>query len=137
LIKMIRALFIRLWSIQLLRFLMVGGVNTIFGYTVFAGLILLHLHYVIAALIAQICGVLFNFKTTGTLVFKNKNNRLIVRFIGVYVFTYLLNIGLLKLFDLYGVKSLIAGAIILIPVALVSFALNKIFVFEVLKIKQT
>lgn len=131
-IRMIRSLFIRLWSIQLLRFLVVGGVNTIFGYAVFAGLILLHLHYVIAALLAQICGVLFNFKTTGTLVFKNKNNRLIFRFIGVYAFTYLLNIGLLKIFDIYGMKSLIAGAIILIPVALISYTLNKKLVFEVL-----
>lgn len=128
----IRSLIIRLWSIQILRFFIVGGVNTVFGYGVFAGLILLHLHYVLAALIAQICGVLFNFKTTGTLVFKNKNNNLIFRFFGVYLFTYLLNIGLLKFFDIYGVGSLIAGAIIILPVSLVSFLLNKKMVFTVL-----
>jgi putative flippase GtrA len=119
----------RFWSIQLLRFLVVGGLNTIFGYSVFATFILLHFHYVIAALLAQICGVLFNFKTTGILVFKNKNNRLLYRFFGVYLFTYLVNIGLLKVFDIYGVKSLIAGAIIVLPLALVSFMLNKKFVF--------
>ena len=109
---------------------MVGGVNTAFGYTVFAVFILLGLHYVLAALLGQICGILFNFKTTGTIVFKNKDNRLIFRFFGVYLFTYLLNIGLLKVFDFYGVGSLVAGAIIILPIAFISFLLSRRFVFN-------
>jgi putative flippase GtrA len=112
--------------------LVVGGINTVFGYTVFAIFILLQLHYVIAALLAQICGILFNFKTTGTIVFKNRNNRLIFRFFGVYLITYLLIIGLLKVFDLYGVGSLVAGAIIVLPMAFVSFLLMRKFVFSTL-----
>jgi putative flippase GtrA len=120
-----------------LRFLVVGGINTLFGYSVFALFILLHLHYVLAALLAQICGVLFNFKTTGFLVFKNKDNRLVFRFFGVYLFTYLLNIGLLKLFDLNGVSnSLVAGAFIALPLALISFILNRKFVFPNLSEKS-
>jgi putative flippase GtrA len=130
LIKQIRALFIRLWSIQILRFLIVGGLNTIFGYTLFAVFILLQLHYVLAALLGQICGILFNFKTTGALVFKNRENRLIFRFFGVYGVTYLITIGLLKIFDYYGIGSLVAGAIILLPIAFLSFLLNKRFVFN-------
>jgi putative flippase GtrA len=130
LIKQIRALFIRLWSIQFLRFLIVGGLNTVFGYTVFAVFILFNLHYVLAALLGQICGILFNFKTTGALVFKNRENRLIFRFFGVYGVTYLITIGLLKIFDYYGIGSLVAGAIILLPIAFLSFLLNKRFVFN-------
>jgi putative flippase GtrA len=110
----------------------VGGVNTVFGYTVFAVFILLGLHYVLAALLGQICGILFNFKTTGTIVFRNKDNRLISRFFGVYLFTYLLTIGLLKVFDFYGIGSLVAGAIIILPIALLSFSLNRKFVFNTL-----
>lgn len=120
----------RLWSIPFLRFLVVGGINTVFGYGVFALLILLSLHYVIAALLATICGILFNFKTTGTLVFKNRDNRLIFKFFGVYLITYLLMISLLKVFDLYGVGSLVAGAIIVLPLAVVSFLLMRKFVFK-------
>jgi putative flippase GtrA len=130
LIKQIQALFFRLWSIQILRFLIVGGLNTIFGYTLFAVFILLQLHYVLAALLGQICGILFNFKTTGALVFKNRENRLIFRFFGVYGVTYLITIGLLKIFDYYGIGSLVAGAIILLPIAFLSFLLNKRFVFN-------
>jgi len=130
LIKNIIALVRRLWAIQLLRFLFVGGINTLFGYGVFAFFILMGLHYTIAALLGQICGVLFNFKTYGTLVFKNKNNWLIFRFIGVYIVSYLLNIGFLKLFNYYGVNNLIAGAILMIPMALITFVLNRRFVFS-------
>jgi putative flippase GtrA len=129
LIYKIGTLIRRLWSIQILRFLVVGGVNTVFGYSVFALFILLGLHYVLAALLAQICGILFNFKTTGTLVFKNKDNRLLLRFFGVYLFAYLLYIGLLKLFDMASVGSLVAGAIIVLPMAVVSFLLMRRFVF--------
>jgi putative flippase GtrA len=111
----------------------VGGINTVFGYAVFALFILMGLHYVLAALISTVCGILFNFKTTGTLVFKNKDNRLIFRFFGVYLFTYLINIGLLKLFDMAGVGSLVAGAIIVLPMAVVSFLLMRRFVFKTLE----
>jgi putative flippase GtrA len=130
LIKRIIQLIRQLWAIQIIRFLFVGGINTVFGYGVFALFILLHLHYVVAALLANICGVLFNFKTTGTLVFKNKGNRLIFRFFGVYIITYFINVGLLKVFDYYGIKSLIAGAIIVLPLSLLSFTLMKKFVFN-------
>ena len=107
-----------------------GGINTFFGYTVFAVLISLQLHYVIAALLATICGILFNFKTTGIIVFHNKNNWLISRFFGVYVINYLLIVGLLKVFNLYGVSNLIAGAIILLPVSFFGFLLQRKYVFK-------
>jgi putative flippase GtrA len=83
-----------------------------------------------AALIATICGILFNFQSTGMLVFKNRDNRLLLRFFGVYLFTYLLNIGLLTVFDMAGVGSLIAGAIIAIPKAIASFLLMRKLVFR-------
>lgn len=112
---------------------MVGGINALFGYSVFALFILLGLHYVLAALLATICGILFNFKTTGKLVFKNKDNRLIFRFFGVYLITYFLIVGLLKLFDMAGVAPLVAGAIIVLPMGVVSFLLMKKLVFKTFK----
>jgi putative flippase GtrA len=136
LIKQVGALIHRFWSIQLLRFFVVGGLNTVFGFTVYSILILLHLHYVLAALLGQICGALFNFKTTGTIVFKNKDNRLIFRFFAVYLVTYLITIGLLKLFHVYHIGSLVAGAIIIVPIASLSFFLNKRFVFNRLQKKN-
>ena len=132
-IRQIIAVVRRLWANQFLRFLVVGAVNTAFGYSIFAVLILLHLHYTVAALLSTICGVLFNFKTTGVLVFKNKDNRLIFRFFGVYLITYLLSIGSLRVFEIAGIGSLVAAAIMILPVSFVGFLLMRKFVFKSLK----
>ncbi len=120
----------RLWAVSFIRFLFVGGLNTLFGYSVFALFILLGLHYALAALIGTILGILFNFKTTGTIVFKSDDNRLIVRFFGVYGFMYMVNVGVLKLFRELGVHVLITAAVATLPMAMISFLLMRRFVFR-------
>lgn len=116
-----------------------GGVNTAFGYGVFAALILLNRHFgivsaeaelVLAPLVSQICGILFNFKTTGTIVFKNRSNRLIFRFFGVYSITYLLNYGILRVLESFGISRLVGGAITVLPLALLAYFLNRRYVFN-------
>ncbi len=115
---------------QLLSFLLVGILNTIFGYSLFVLFIYLGLYYPIAVLFSTILGVLFNFKTIGKLVFGSSDNCLIFRFILVYVITYLLNIFFFWLFKRLGFDNMyINGFVLLIPLAAVSFLLNKFFVF--------
>lgn len=115
---------------QVIKFLAVGVLNTLFGYGMFNLFLFLGFHYVMAVLLGTILGVLFNFKTIGTFVFGSKNNRLIFRFVMVYVVIYLLNILFLYIFTLLNFDVRIAGAILLVPMAVVSFGLNKFFVFE-------
>lgn len=114
---------------KFIKFLIVGGINTLFGYLVYALLIMLNLHYSIAVLFATILGILFNFKTTGKLIFNNDNNRLILKFVGVYAATYVINLTFLKIFEFFKVNMFLAGAILLFPMALITFVLNKKFVF--------
>jgi putative flippase GtrA len=108
----------------------VGGLNTLFGYSLFAVLIYAGLHYTVAVFIGTIIGVLFNFKTTGKLVFKSHDNGLIWKFFGVYGVIYLLNIIGLYLLEKISIDIYIAGMILILPMALVSFGLNKRFVFK-------
>lgn len=115
---------------RFIRFLLVGGLNTVFGYGVWAFLIFIGLHYMTATAIGTIIGILFNFKTTGCLVFRNHNNRLLWRFLSVYGIVYLLNIALLRGFELLNINLYIAGLIILLPLAGVSFFLMRCFVFK-------
>lgn len=115
---------------KLIRFFIVGGINTIFGYSVFAILIFLKFHYSIATLLSVILGVLFNFKTTGKLVFENTNNFLIFKFIGVYVIIYILNVVSLKILEIIKVNMYLAGMLLILPMAIVSFMLNNKFVFK-------
>ncbi|MFR8440345.1 MAG: GtrA family protein [Campylobacter sp.] len=116
---------------QLFSFLLVGILNTIFGYGLFALFIYLGLYYPLAVLLSTILGVLFNFKTIGGLVFGSNDNKLIFKFILVYVIIYLLNIFFLWLFKRLGFENMyLNGFILLIPLAAVSFLLNKFFVFR-------
>lgn len=115
---------------QFIKFLFVGGLNTAFGYSAYAVLIYLGIHYSLAALMATILGVLFNFKTTGRLVFRNRDNRLLAKFIGVYAIIYAINTASLGVFNLFKADMYLAGAVMLLPMAAVAFVLNKIFVFK-------
>jgi putative flippase GtrA len=114
---------------RFIRFLLVGALNTGFGYAVFAVLIFAHLHYAIAALLSTICGVLFNFKTTGRLVFGSRDNSLLVRFFGVYATTYVLGVLWLRVSTAYQWNVLIAAAVMMPPMAVLSYTLNRLFVF--------
>jgi putative flippase GtrA len=113
----------------LVRFLAVGFLNTVFGYSCFAVFLYAGVHYALALLLATLFGVLFNFKSIGVLVFKSHNNRLIFRFVAVYVFVYGVNVTLLKLLYVQGVGPYYGGAVLIMPMALLAFFLNRKFVF--------
>lgn len=114
---------------RLVLFFIVGGVNTAFGYSLYALLLYLHFHYALASLLATIGGVLFNFKTTGVIVFKSHDNRLLFRFIAVYTVTYLLNVVLLRIFSINNANMYLAGAALILPMAMLGFVMQKKFVF--------
>ena len=114
---------------KFIKFLFVGGINTAFSYSVYALCIFLKFHFTVASLISTVLGVLFNFKTTGTIVFKNSDNKLIFKFISVYVVTYFANICGLKIFDIFHFNMYYAGLIMVFPIAVLSFVLMKKFVF--------
>lgn len=112
------------------RFVMVGGLNTAFGYTIFASLVLLGFSSALALFIATLCGMIFNFLTTGRLVFANRDWRLFPRFIATYVIVYAFNLTLLRLIEEAGVWTLAAQAVCLLPTVVLSFLILRSFVFE-------
>ena len=115
---------------KFLRFLIVGSINTLFSTTIYAILIFLKAHYAIAILVAQVLGVLFNFKTTGKLVFESNDNKLIFRFFIVYVIVYLLSVSSVKILLIHNVNKYVAGILIAFPIAIISFTLFKKFVVK-------
>lgn len=115
---------------QFIVFLLVGVLNTLFGYSVYALLIFIGLHYSLAVLLSTCLGVLFNFKTIGKIVFKNSNNNLIVKFISVYALLYFLNVSLIKWLSHVSDNLYVTGLMAVVPVAMLAFILNKFFVFR-------
>lgn len=115
---------------KFIRFIFVGILNTIFGYSLFALFIYFNIHYSLAVFLSTLLGVLFNFKTIGNLVFKSNDNSLIFRFILVYVILYLCNISLISLSNKILNDYYLSGLIATICCAVISFMLNKKYVFK-------
>ena len=113
----------------MVRFVLVGGLNTSFSYAVYVGLIFMGLSYVVANFFALVLGILFSFRTQGALVFRNRDNRLIFRFAGFWFVLFLLNIGLISIFMRIGLNAYTAGAVALVPITLISYFVQKRLVF--------
>src|SRR5512141_497211 len=96
---------------RFVRFLLVGALNTVFGYSVFAVLVIIGVHYAIAALVSTVLGVLFNFKTTGRLVFSSRDNHMLIRFVGVYAISYVVGVFLLRASVALSINVLLASAV--------------------------
>ena len=112
---------------QFFRFLLIGVVNTLFGYGLFSLLLYLNIHYAIASFWATLLGVLFNFHTTGRFVFGSRDRMLIFKFVAVYAIVYLLGVGGLKALASFGINYYLGGALLLLPSAAVSFLLSGFF----------
>jgi len=121
----------RFWEIRLFRFFVIGAVNTLFSYLIYAGAILIGMHYTLATLISTVLGIIFNFFTTGKVVFRSLEGRRFFLFVLVYAVTYVVNILLLRLLvDGIHINKLIAGALVTLPVALLSYYLNARWTFR-------
>lgn len=113
-----------------ITYILVGILNTAVGYSLFAMFIYLKLHYSLAVLLSTVLGILFNFNTIGRLVFKSRDNTLIFRFFAVYGFTYLFNVAGLKVLSIFKFDMYVAGAALLLPMAVISYIFHKGFVFR-------
>lgn len=112
---------------RFLGFLLAGGVNTLFGYGVFSGLVLLGVPPHAALIVGAVTGVLFNFLTTST-VFRSRDLRLLPRFLAVYSAMLGLNMLLLEAAMRAGLGPLLAQAIVL-PIFTLTFLAMRRFVF--------
>lgn len=110
-------------------FIGIGSINFLFYYSVFALLHFMGASPTGAVIVATAIGVLFNFCTTGRVVFRSGNLRLLPRFIGVYVVQCSLNVLFLRLLIAGGVPVLIAEAFVVGVLAVFTFLALRKWVF--------
>lgn len=115
---------------RFIRFLLVGGLNTAFGYGVYALALFLGTHYAVAATLSTALGILFNFVTTGSLVFGQRDPARLHRFVAVYVVTWAVGVLALKAASALRIDLYLAGLLLLLPSAGLSFLLLRTFVFQ-------
>ena len=115
---------------RFVKFLFVGLINTAFGYSAYAFFVTFQINPSTALFLSYILGIFWNFKTTGSIVFKNKDNKLIFKFFLSYIFTFFVNKCSLEfLIDACGMNKYLAEAIVIPPVAVLSFLIFKTFIF--------
>ncbi|MBN3493422.1 GtrA family protein [Vibrio neptunius] len=115
---------------QIGRFILVGLLNTAVGYSLYALFIFSGFNYALSVLFSTILGVAFNFKTIGRFVFSNSNDGKIIRFLVVYGIVYLVNVTTIQCFLSMGLNSYMSGLIAIFPASIISFVLNKHYVFK-------
>ncbi len=121
----------RMWGQAFFRFLVIGAVNTTFGYGVYALFIVVGLPRFVALLATVIIGVLFNFVTTGSVVFGNRAAGLLPRFVAVYGASYVFNLCLLEAFCRAGGVDSLSGQALSLPfVVLFNYWAMKTLVFR-------
>jgi putative flippase GtrA len=117
---------------QPIKFLVVGAVNTIFGYSCYAGLLFIGLHYSLAALFGTLLGIAFNYLTTSRYVFNTTPVHISrgIRFVLVYSLQYFINVSCLWLLEQLGFNPYVSGLILIIPMAIVSYLLLNHLVYN-------
>jgi len=116
--------------LRFIRFLVVGGINTLFGFGVYSACIFLDSPVPIALLFSMILGTLFNFFSTGHYVFSQFSLHLLPRFLICYLFIYILNICLFEVIFLKINNKIFTQAILVLPLAVLSYFLMNKFVFS-------
>lgn len=121
---------------QKVRFLIVGGWNTAFGYAAFAAIYFLlnnYLHYLVILVISYIIGITNAYFCYKFFVFKTKGNYLkeYLRFYLVYGIVFIINLALLPIaVEFFKINPLLSqGGIIFIAVFLSYFG-HKNFSFK-------
>lgn len=120
---------------QFIRYLIVGGWNTVFGYGLFALLYFLlsaRIHYVIIAIISSVIAITMAYAGYKLIVFRTKGNYLAeyMKFYVVYGFSTILGIMLLPCFvELFKFNIYLAQAIATIACVFISFIGHRNFSF--------
>jgi putative flippase GtrA len=121
---------------QEIRFILVGGWNTLFSLALFIFLYTYlqdYLHYMIIAVICHILSVIQSFVTLKYFVFRTKGNllqeyiRINITYLGVLVCSLLL---LYVFCDIYNLDPRLATFINAIIIASLSYLLHKFFTFR-------
>ena len=119
--------------LQLAKYGIVGLANTVVGYAViFICLVFLNFSAVISNFIGYMTGLVLSFVLNSLFTFGDRyySTRKILRYLAVFIFSYLCNlltlVIFLRLFEFSGVLAQIPSIIVFF---IVSFLLNKYFVF--------
>jgi len=126
--NLLRSLTLELRS-RGLRFVLVGLLNSAFGYACYAACTYLGFGYFWSGAASMICGTLFNYVTSRRLVFKGWDGSF-VAFAMSYSVALAVSVVCLEAFGRLGISPYVGGILVAVPAAIVSYVLQRFFVFR-------
>lgn len=120
---------IRRPTYRIIRFAMVGCVNSVAAYAMFAVLLRLGLHYSLATFAGSLVGMAIGFKLHGAFVFDHPGRGRFIYFTLIFSLVMGLSLGIQAVARV-AVDGYTAGAIAASITIPISFILNRTFVFQ-------
>lgn len=112
------------------RFLIAGGVNTLFGWMIYSITLLLGAEVWLALLSGMLGGMAFNFFSLGGYAFRDLSSQRIPKFVISYLLVYALNLTSIHLLQSL-VHSAVWAQLILTPImAIFSYLIMSYWVFN-------
>ncbi|WP_193789491.1 GtrA family protein [Salipiger sp. CCB-MM3] len=108
-------------TLRFIKFLAVGLLNTLFGYVVFALLVMLGIPPQLALALAFVLGVLWNYQTHARLVFAVRGFQRLPGYLAAYLAIYGMNAGALAALMHLGLGPALAQALFLPVAAVLSY----------------
>ena len=104
--------------------------NTCFGYASFLLSLKAGAPVTLALVASTVAGTLFNFETSRRIVFQSREKGRLIVFLGVYAIIFVINDLAILTLGALGLGAEIAQAVLVLPMALLSFVAQRRFVFR-------
>jgi putative flippase GtrA len=114
----------------LLRYILVGSLNTAVGYGIYCLMLTAGLNFAGSSLFSLVFGVMLSFFTLGRYVFLSQLRGRFVKFLLVWAFLYIFNVTFIAAIIRFGFDAYLAGLIAAIPTLGASFLAQRFFVFS-------
>jgi putative flippase GtrA len=114
----------------ILRYVLVGSLNTTVGYGVYCLMLAAGLNFAGASLCSLIFGVIWSFFTLGRYVFLSQLRGRFGRFLLVWAVLYIFNVAAIAAIIRLGFDAYVAGLVAAIPTLGAAFLAQRFFVFN-------
>jgi putative flippase GtrA len=116
---------------SLVKFILVGIINTLFGYSIYVLFVYLGFIPLFAIIISTVFGIIFNFNSIGRYVFNQLEIGFFKRFVLIYFLLMVNNILFEKFLQIVLKEPYLSGFFSICITACLSYILNKKFVFRI------
>jgi putative flippase GtrA len=118
------------WDSRFIKFALVGILNAAFGSCVYALLIFAGSPIWCALLVGNAAGTIFNFFTTGRMVFSGAPLAKLPRFVAAYLSCYIVNYASIRVLVSLGFSPIKSQLCMVVTMALLSFYIMSRYVFN-------